>query len=128
MSPSGVCSLAYVCVFVCAAFGQSLHDTGIGFIQLASGVHNQELFTAMKHVGEAAEAVGKDEMERVRSLSFLIWLFDACHSLIVECLVIRWLLWEMREWRSSSCFVCVYVCVRVGINRRIASASSWRTC
>ena len=45
--------------------GQILRDTGIGFISLASGVHNQQLLTALKHVGEAAEAVGKDEIERV---------------------------------------------------------------
>jgi hypothetical protein len=49
------------------AYGQLLRDSGIGFISLASGVHNQALLTALKHVGEAAEAVGKDEIERVRA-------------------------------------------------------------
>lgn len=47
-----------------SSYGQILRDAGIGFISLASGVHNQQLLTALKHVGEAAEAVGKDEIER----------------------------------------------------------------
>eukprot|EP00698_Gefionella_okellyi_P019812 TRINITY_DN6138_c0_g1_i1.p1 TRINITY_DN6138_c0_g1~~TRINITY_DN6138_c0_g1_i1.p1 ORF type:complete len:467 (+),score=115.40 TRINITY_DN6138_c0_g1_i1:55-1401(+) len=52
--------------------GESLKETGLGFIQLASGVHDAALLTALKYVGEAAEAVGKDESERAENECLLL--------------------------------------------------------